>query len=270
MPPWSGTARARCSADGPPAGGLILEVLARPPVDRRGAGLVRRHLDARDLGVRRGGTRYIERAAGVDRGDDGRDAALRGRLGAAPRRPAARPRRSGRRHSVVEKSAAAPAIETDSSSSGVSPLVPIAPTTSPSTFSGMPPVRHEAPWSASAPSRPSLTCSSISRLGRTKIAAVRALSTATRRARDLRARRAPQRDELAGRIDDGDHDPVAAARSRGARAAAITASAPGVVDDPSRPRDGHVRLLSRCESCSTAQTASSVVMNRTLRSGRRR
>jgi hypothetical protein len=67
-----------------------------------------------------------------------------------------------------------------SSSSGVSPLAPIAPTTSPSIFSGMPPVRHAAPCSASAPRRPLVTCSSISRLGRTKIAAVRALSTATR------------------------------------------------------------------------------------------
>src|SRR6266508_382622 len=46
--------------------------------------------------------------------------------------------------SVVEKSAAAPAVEHDSSSSGVSPLVPIAPTTSPSTVSGIPPVSAEA------------------------------------------------------------------------------------------------------------------------------
>jgi hypothetical protein len=82
--------------------------------------------------------------------------------------------------SAVEKSAAAAAIEIASSSSGVSPLVPIAPTVSPSIFSGMPPVRQLAPWSASAPSRPPVTCSSISRLGRTKIAAVRALSSATR------------------------------------------------------------------------------------------
>src|SRR5688500_17066040 len=56
----------------------------------------------------------------------------------------------------------------------------MAPTVSPPTFSGMPPVRHEAPWSARAPRRPFVTCSSISRLGRTKIAAVRALSSATR------------------------------------------------------------------------------------------
>src|SRR3954454_8994498 len=67
-----------------------------------------------------------------------------------------------------------------SSSSGVSPLVPMAPTTSPSTVSGIPPVSADAPCSASAPRRPPVTCSSISRLGRTKIAAVRALSTATR------------------------------------------------------------------------------------------
>jgi hypothetical protein len=44
----------------------------------------------------------------------------------------------------------------------------------------MPPVSAAAPCSASAPSRPPLTCASISRLGRTKIAAVRASSTATR------------------------------------------------------------------------------------------
>ena len=81
---------------------------------------------------------------------------------------------------MTVKSAAAPASETASSSSGVSPLVPIAPTTSPSTISGMPPVSADAPCSASAPRRPPVTCSSISRLGRTKIAAVRALSTATR------------------------------------------------------------------------------------------
>src|SRR3954452_3794180 len=82
--------------------------------------------------------------------------------------------------SATLDSAATPASEMASSSSGVSPLVPIAPTTSPSTFSGMPPIRHDAPCSASAPIRPAVTCSSISRLGRTKIAAVRALSTATR------------------------------------------------------------------------------------------
>jgi len=80
----------------------------------------------------------------------------------------------------VEKSACAPAIEIASSSSGVSPLVPTAPTTSSPTFSGMPPMRQAAPCSASAPRRPPVTCSSISRLGRTKMAAVRALSSATR------------------------------------------------------------------------------------------
>ena len=57
---------------------------------------------------------------------------------------------------AVESSAWAPAIETASSSSGVSPLVPIAPTTSPSTTSGMPPVSATAPCSASAPSLPPL------------------------------------------------------------------------------------------------------------------
>src|SRR5215211_2519221 len=56
----------------------------------------------------------------------------------------------------------------------------MAPTVSPSTFSGMPPISAEAPCSASAPRRPSVTCCSISRLGRMKIAAVRALSRATR------------------------------------------------------------------------------------------
>ena len=76
-------------------------------------------------------------------------------------------------------SAAAPAMETDSSSPVVSPLVPTAPTTSPATTSGMPPIRARAPCSARPPSRPPFTCSSISRLGRTKIAAVRALSMAT-------------------------------------------------------------------------------------------
>src|SRR5262249_5128416 len=75
--------------------------------------------------------------------------------------------------------ARAPARDTDSSWSGVSPLVPMAPITSPSARSGMPPVSAAAPCSASAPSRPALTCSSISRLGRTKMAAVRALSIAT-------------------------------------------------------------------------------------------
>src|SRR5262245_59303246 len=67
-----------------------------------------------------------------------------------------------------------------SSSSGVSPLVPIAPTTSPSTTSGMPPVSADPPCRASAPSRPWETWSSRTRLGRTKIAAVLALSSATR------------------------------------------------------------------------------------------
>jgi hypothetical protein len=76
--------------------------------------------------------------------------------------------------STVENDVAAPAIEIASSSWGVSPLVPIAPTTSSPTFSGMPPMSAAAPCSASAPRRPPLTCSSISRLGRTKIAAVRA------------------------------------------------------------------------------------------------
>jgi hypothetical protein len=46
---------------------------------------------------------------------------------------------------VVAVAAAAPAREQDSSSSGVSPLVPTAPTTSPSTSSGMPPMRQLAP-----------------------------------------------------------------------------------------------------------------------------
>src|SRR6266545_3190607 len=93
--------------------------------------------------------------------------------GATPRSAAAAPTASAASFapswvragtSAVEKSAAAPAMETDSSSSGVSPLVPIAPTTSSPMFSGIPPVRQEAPWSASAPSRPFVTCSSISRL----------------------------------------------------------------------------------------------------------
>jgi hypothetical protein len=109
--------------------------------------------------------------------------------GATPRRAASAPIASAANlapsrvraeTSETEKSASAAAIETASSSSGVSPLVPIAPTVSPSTLSGMPPISAEAPCSASAPRRPFVTCSSISRLGRTKIAAVRALSSATR------------------------------------------------------------------------------------------
>jgi hypothetical protein len=109
--------------------------------------------------------------------------------GATPRSAAAAPADSAATRapsyvsagtSMTERSAAAPAIEMASSSSGVSPLVPMAPTTSASTRIGMPPVSAEAPRSASAPRRPFVTCSSISRLGRTNIAAVRALSTATR------------------------------------------------------------------------------------------
>ena len=128
---------------------------------------------------------------------------------------------------MVEKAAAAPAIEIASSSSGVSPLVPTAPTTSSPTFSGMPPVRHEAPCSASAPRRPPETCSSISREGRTKIDAVRALSTATR----ALATWAPCVRRIATTSPEGSTTQmytrarVAAAASS---AAAITASAPAV------------------------------------------
>src|SRR5438105_9002600 len=76
-------------------------------------------------------------------------------------------------------SACAPAIAIASSSAGVSPLTPMAPTQSPSTARGIPPCRATAPWSCNAPKRPSRTWASMSRLGRRKIAAVRALSTAT-------------------------------------------------------------------------------------------
>src|SRR3954447_8520126 len=185
--------------------------------------------------------------------------------------------------SVYESAAAAPAIEIASSSSGVLPLVPIAPMTSSPAFSGMPPVRHDAPCSASAPMRPPVTCSSISRLGRTKIAAVRALSTATRgpatsapgarrtpaRARDLRAGGAAQLDELAPRVHDGEDD----ARARlpclllgggehGGRAV--------VVDDLAGSDDRHVmaphdwgRVVGGC----AAKTASPAVISRTSRRG---
>src|SRR5215212_5139360 len=53
--------------------------------------------------------------------------------------------------SAVEYSLSAPATDTDSSSSGVSPLVPMAAITSPSTVSGMPPVNARAPCSARGP-----------------------------------------------------------------------------------------------------------------------
>ena len=60
---------------GPAAGGLVLEVLARTAVDRRGAGLVGGHVDARHL--RRVGPQQVDQlAAGVDHGDHRRDAAL--------------------------------------------------------------------------------------------------------------------------------------------------------------------------------------------------
>ena len=88
-------------------------------------------LDARDLGAV-GAHEVDQRAAGVDDRDDGRDAARapprRGGLGGEPGALV------GERGDLgVVKSAAAPASEIASSSSGVSPLVPIAPTTSPST-----------------------------------------------------------------------------------------------------------------------------------------
>src|SRR3954449_8332836 len=129
--------------------------------------------------------------------------------------------------SRYENGAPAAAIETDSSSSGVSPLVPTAPTTSSPTFSGMPPVRHEAPCRASAPSRPSVTCCSISRLGRTKIAAVRALSTATREL----ATWAPSVRRIWISSPDGSTTAITTRLPRSfayASAAAITASAPGL------------------------------------------
>src|SRR5215211_3849569 len=69
--------------------------------------------------------------------------------------------------SAVEYSLSAPATDTDSSSSGVSPLVPMAPTTSPSTVSGMPPVSARAPCRARAPRRPPETCATSSPLGST-------------------------------------------------------------------------------------------------------
>ena len=93
IPPCSGTARARCSAEARPPDGLVLEVLARPAVDRRRAGLVGRDVDARDLrGV--GAVEVEQLAARVDDGGDGRDTAPL-RLGArGRRRRCARPRRS--------------------------------------------------------------------------------------------------------------------------------------------------------------------------------
>ena len=70
----------------------------------------------------------------------------------------------------------------------------------------MPPVRHGGAVQRERTDATAGTCYSISRLGRTKIAAVRALSTATRElaiwAPDVRR----SSDELAPRVDDGHDD----------------------------------------------------------------
>ena len=58
------------------AGGLVFEVLARTAVDGGRARLVGRHFNARHLRLV-GPMKVDERAACIDRGDDGRDAAFR-------------------------------------------------------------------------------------------------------------------------------------------------------------------------------------------------
>src|SRR5439155_8543682 len=87
------------------------------------------------------------------------------------------PSRSSGVHGAAN--AAAPTFAISSSSWGVLPLTPIAPTTLPAAVSGMPPWRGVAPGSARAATRPFRICSSNSRLGRWKIAAVRALPMPT-------------------------------------------------------------------------------------------
>ena len=124
----------------------------------------------------------VDELAGlVDDGRDGGDSTLGNRGGNRPGGQLGTLERQCR-HADRREGGGGACVRDPSSSSGVSPLVPMAPTTSvpfPSSHERDAAGQRTGAASASAPSRPSLTCFSISRLGRTKMAAVRALSTAT-------------------------------------------------------------------------------------------
>ena len=209
---------------GPPAGGLVLEVLARPAVDRRGARLVGR--DARRWPpARRRAAQVHQLAAGVDDRDDGRDAA---RAATAPTASAATPRALvGERRDLGGR-------ELGGGAGDARPPRPRRASRRSCRSRRRPRRRPSAGCRRSAPRRRaararraarSLTCCSISRLGRTKIAAVRALSTATR----ALATCAPGCGAARRARPDGSTTAITTrcACSRACRsAAAITASAP--------------------------------------------
>ena len=213
----------------PAAGRLVLEVLARPPVDRRGTGLVVGRRRRSRPGRRRVATMNMSVTAGVDARRHGRDPAPGGRSAASAASSRAL---VGRAAGLGGRElAAAPAIETDSSSSGVSPLVPMAPTTSPST------VERNAAGQRGGAVKRERTEAPVGDLllhlaaGPHEDRGGARLVDRDARARDLRARRAPQRDELAPRVDDGDYD-AQALRECVALGGLDHRLGAGLIDDP--------------------------------------
>ena len=216
------------------AGGLILEVLARTPVDRRRTGLVGRHLDARDLGVV--GPVQVDRAPRRRRPQR-----PRGRR-RAPRRPRAAASAASRapswvsrwnlggrevgrgagdraRFVLVGRLAAGPdrpddlAVDLQRDAAG-------------QARGAVQRQRAEAPAGH-------LLLHLAARADEDRRGA--RLVDRDPGAGDLRALGAAHRDQLAGRIDDRDHDPVAVfvrvALRRGDHGVRA-----GVVDGPSCPR----------------------------------
>jgi hypothetical protein len=253
---------------GPPGGRLVLEVLARAPIDGRGAGLVRRHLDARHLrGV---GTVEVDQGAPrIDRADNRSDAALGGRLRrrlGRELRPVLREDRhlGGRELAHRPRDRAGFVLVgrltagTDRSDDLVADLERDAAGEAGGT------VERER---AEAAAR-HLLLHLAARAHEDRRGAC--LVERDARACDLSARGAAHPDQLSGGVDDGDHHPVTVVVGvlLGGGDHRVRA---GVVDRLSSPDDCH-----RSRSCylgapllarTAAQIASSAVMKRTLRSG---
>ena len=177
------------------------------------------------------------------------------------------------------RATAAPAIEMASSSSGVSPLVPMAPTTWPSTTSGIPPVERDGAvqGEGAEPTGRHLGLDLAARANEDRRRA--GLVDGHAGAGRLRARRLAQMEQRAAGVDDGDDDAVAVldgvllggggdeldagAVEGEAGAGGVHEGAPDV-----RRLDGCRRSAGRTGplvASTAAQIAVSVVMNRTLR-----
>ncbi len=221
---------------GPAAGGLVLEVLARPPVDRRRARLVGGDADARDL-RRVGAPEVDEGAARVDDGDHRRHAALRrrgaGSLGDEPGAllgqlralgEAERGCRAGERDALVlvRRLAARPdraddlAVDDEGDAAG--------------ERGG--PVEGERAEASVGDLLLDLAARSDEDRRRPRLVERDA------RARDLRPRRPAELDQLAGRVDDGDDD-AQAVRGRVGGCGGDDRVGARVIEDAASSGDGH-------------------------------